>query len=421
MRILLLNDRIPPENRGGAGEVAWRLACALRDNGQDVHVAAATPDKPFTETRDGIPTYHLTVRYPERWRAWLSLYNPQTVKPLKQLYQQIQPDIINGHNIHADLTYHSLTIAKQMNIPAVFTSHDVMPFAYHKMSYFIDPQQCGVTSPADYRLPSLFNLKQMRFRYNPFRNLTIRRILSQSTQFRTAPSQELCDAHAANDLPEFTCVHNGIDANGFRASDETIATLRERLGLVGRKVILFAGRLTAAKGTQQLLQVLQRVVIAVPNATLLVLSSVAIAEQIQQTQYAELREKHIISGGWLAGEELAAAFHLADVVTVPSIIFDTFPTVNLEAMAAQKPVLASCYGGSHEAVIDGETGYIINPFDSDDFAEKLTAILSDDALRLRMGEAGYQRVTTQFTMQKQVDDMLQIYQQASMNVDINRP
>ncbi|MDQ7036557.1 MAG: glycosyltransferase [Anaerolineae bacterium] len=300
MRILLLNDRIPPENRGGAGEIVWRLASALRDNGHDVHVIAATPHKAFTETREGIATYHLHVAYPQRWRAWLSLYNPQTVKPLKQLYQQIQPDIINGHNIHADLTYHSLTIAKQMSIPAVFTSHDVMPFAYHKMSYFIDPQQRGVTSPADYRLPPLFNLKQMRLRYNPFRNLTIRRILSQSTQVRTAPSQELCKAHEANGLPEFTCVHNGIDADWFRASDETIAALRQRLGLVGRKVILFAGRLTGAKGTQQLLQALQQVVIAVPNVTLLVLSSVPIADQIPRSAICEsARKAHYF--WWLVG------------------------------------------------------------------------------------------------------------------------
>jgi glycosyltransferase involved in cell wall biosynthesis len=412
MRILLLNDRIPPENRGGAGEIVWRLACALRDASHEVHVAASTLDKPFTESRDGIPTYHLHVHYPERWRAWLSLYNPQTAKPLQQLYQRIQPDIINAHNIHSDLTYHSLTLARKMGIPAVFTSHDVMPFAYQKMSYFIHPERCGVTSPADYRLPLLFNLKQMRLRYNPFRNLTIRHILAQATQVRTAPSQELCNAHAANDLPEFTCVHNGINASWFQASDETITNLRERLGLNGRKVILFAGRLTPAKGTQQLLQALQQVVINVPDATLLVLSSVPIAEQIQQTQFADLREKHIISGGWLAGEELAAAFHLAHVVTVPSIIFDTFPTINLEAMAAKKPVLATCYGGSHEAIADGETGYIINPYNTVDFEQKLERLLTDDTFRLRMGAASYERVISEFTMEKQVREMLQVYQQA---------
>lgn len=412
MRILLLNDRIPPENRGGAGEVFWRLACALRDNGHDVHVITATPDAAFNDVRENIPTYHIHVKYPQRWRAWLSLYNPQIVKPLRNLYQQIQPDVINAHNIHADLTYHSLTLAQKMGIPAVFSSHDVMPFAYHKMGYFIDPAVDGVKSSDDYRLLPFFNLKQMRVRYNPFRNVMIKRILTKSTQVRTAPSHELCAAHAANHLPEFTCVHNGIDAEKFQASDEVIHNLRERLGLIGRKVILFAGRLTGAKGTQQLLQALQIVTKNVPEATLLVLSSVPIAEQIQDEMYSDLREKHIISGGWLAGEELAAAFHLADVVTTPSIIFDTFPTVNLEAMAAGKPVLATCYGGSHEAIVAGESGYIINPFKIDDFAQKLERLLTDDALRQRMGQTAYERVTTHFTIENQMNTMLEIYQQA---------
>jgi len=258
MRILLLNDRIPPENRGGAGEVVWRLACGLRDAGHAVHVAAATHGKSFTETRDSIPTYHLHCRYPLRFRAWLSLYNPQTAGALQRLYQQVQPDVINAHNIHADLTYHSLTIARQMRIPAVFSSHDVMPFAYHKMSYFIDPERCGVSTPQDYRLPPLFNLKQMRLRYNPLRNILIRRILNRDTQIRTAPSQALCNAHHANNLPPFTCVHNGIDPQQFSASQVTIERLRERLNLHGRRVILFAGRLSGAKGTHQLLHALQK-------------------------------------------------------------------------------------------------------------------------------------------------------------------
>src|SRR5690606_36648464 len=134
------------------------------------------------------------------------------------------------------------------------------PFAYHKMSYFIQEDTCGVGSSDAYRLPAFFNLKQMRFRYNPLRNVTIRRILANHTQVRTAPSQELCDAHHANDLPEFKCVHNGIDVSAFTSSAERINQLKNRLQLEGRKVLLFAGRLSKAKGTQQLLDALQCVV-----------------------------------------------------------------------------------------------------------------------------------------------------------------
>ncbi len=412
MRILLLNDRIPPENRGGAGAVVWRLALELKQQGHDVHVISATDKPSFEEIRDNIPTYHIHINYPERFRAWLSLYNPQVNSALRELYQKIQPDVINAHNIHHFLTYNSLRIAHTMRIPVVFSSHDVMLFAYHKMGYFIQKDKCGVSSPTDYRLPAFHNLKQMRLRYNPFRNLAIRHFLNRYTQVRTAPSQELCKAHHANDLPHFDVVHNGIDSNKFSVSQSKVDELRERLNLKGRKVILFAGRLTGAKGTYQLLDALKQVVQAVSSATLLVLSSVPIEEQIQDDIYKVLREKHIISGGWLSGEDLSAAFHLADVMVAPSIIFDTFPTVNLEAMASHTVVMASCYGGSHEAVVDGETGYIINPFDTEDFATKLIRLLQDDVLRHEMADKAYQRVISQFTMEQQATQMLQKYQQA---------
>ena len=412
MKILILSDRIPPENRGGAGEVTWRLALALRDAGHELHLIAATDGPPFDAVREGIATYHLHSRYPERWHAWYSVVNPQTIGPLRQLYARIQPDVINAHNIHAHLSYEALMIARRMGIPAVFSSHDVMPFAYNKLTHFIDPAYCGVRSAQDYRLPRGYNLRQMRFRYNPLRNWRIRQVLTQAVQVRTTPSDELAQAHAANDLPPFVTVHNGLDAARFASDAAAVDALRQRLGLQNRKVILFAGRLTGAKGTIPLLKALQQVVQAVPSATLLVLSATPIDAQVQQPEFAMLREKHIVSGGWLAAEDLAAAYHLADVVTVPSIIFDSFPTVNLEAMAASKPVLATCYGGSREAVLDGETGYIINPFDTADFAQKLTQLLQNEALAQRMGAAGAARLQAHFSMQRQVEQMMGCYEGA---------
>ena len=101
MKILLLSDRIPPEGRGGAEAVVWRLARGLAAAGHNIHVAAATTGAPFEEVRDGIPTYHLHAAYPERFRAWLSLWNPQTAGALRSLLQRLQPDIVNAHNIHA--------------------------------------------------------------------------------------------------------------------------------------------------------------------------------------------------------------------------------------------------------------------------------------------------------------------------------
>jgi len=222
----------------------------------------------------------------------------------------------------------------------------------------------------------------------------------------------LCDAHAANGLPFFQRVHNGLDPIQWQVSGDLVASLRHRLGLQGRRVILFAGRLTNAKGTQPLLWAMRQVVRNVPEAVVLALSPTPITDQIRDPAYADLRDAHFISGGWLEGDELAAAYHLADVVVAPSIIFDTFPTVVLEGMAARKPVIAGCWGGASEAVIDGETGYIINPYDTSRFAQRLTSLLLDPDLAARLGTNGYERLLKRFTLRHYVDAMLDVYQQA---------
>ena len=116
MKILLLNDRIPPEGKGGAEAVVWRLAQGLRADGHIVHVAAATFEPSFDELRDGIPTHHLHARYLERFRSWISLHNPQTAAGLRRLLSRLRPDVVNAHNIHSWLGWQSLRQAARCRL-----------------------------------------------------------------------------------------------------------------------------------------------------------------------------------------------------------------------------------------------------------------------------------------------------------------
>jgi glycosyltransferase involved in cell wall biosynthesis len=411
MRIVLMNDHIPPEGKGGAESVAWRLAQGLLQAGHEVHVVASTPNAPFEELRDGIPTYHLHANFRKRFRAWRSLWNPQTTSAFHQLLQRIQPDVVNAHNIHFYLSYHTLKIAYDLGIGTVFSSHDVMPFAYTKLTHFIKPNLNDINLPDDYRVPFGFNLRQNRLRYNPIRNIGIRYYLTHYAMIRTTPSQALADAHSANDLPPFTLAYNGINLDEWETiNPDRVNALRQRLNLQDKKVILIAGRLTSHKGTVQLLSAMDQLTDKIPDMRLLVLTTGDIAQQIPP-EYQHLRP-FITSGGWLSGEELVAAYHLADVAVVPSVIFDTFPTVNLEAMAVGLPVIATCFGGSPEVVIDGETGYIINPFDTDLFADRLQKLLLNSTLRHSMGHKGQERTRDHFTLNHQVHQMVALYEEA---------
>lgn len=406
MRIVLLNDRIPPENKGGAGVVMWRLAQALHARGYEVHVITATPGASFEAVRDGIPTYHLHVNYPERWRAWLSLYNPQVARPLRSLLMRLKPDVVHAHNIHADLTYHALHLAREMKARVILTSHDAMPVTYGKLIHHIQPDACPTSDDA-YRLPAFYNLRRARFRYNPLRQWAIKRALQQC-DVRLAVSQALADVHRVNDLPPFNVLHNGLDASMMATDQPTVEALRERLGVGHRPIALIAGRLTREKGLYPTLKAFMSVLERVPNACLLILTSGELASQIPST-YHTLLGRHIITGGWLSGASLCASFHLARVVLAPSVCFDAFPTVNLEAMATQRPVIATCHGGSSEAVIHQETGYIVNPYDVEQFSTCLTNLLTSPENAQAMGHAGYERLVHHFSMDAHVSATLEHY------------
>ncbi len=412
MRVLLLSDSIPPEGKGGAEMVVWRLARGLTGAGHETHVVAATAGEPFEEVRDGIPTYHIRAGYPERFRAWLSLRNPQTGGALRELLRRLQPDVVNAHNIHFLLSYHALRLAREAGCAVVFSAHDALPFAYGKLTHFVRSDFNQMRLPADYRLPRGHNLRQNRFRYNPFRNAAIRRYLSGDAQARTAPSRALAEAWEANELPPAEVVHNGIDpADWVSPGEANVAALRSRLGLDGARVMLFVGRLTREKGVLEVLRVLDRLRTQLPDLRLLVLTARDVDAQIPPA-FAHLRPL-ICGGGWLSGAELRAAYHLADVVATPSIYLDPFPTVNLEAMAAGVPVVATCFGGSSELVLDGETGYVVNPFDTAAFADRLLRLLRDEALRRELGVGGRRRIAEKFSLERQVTRMLDVYERAA--------
>ena len=411
MKILLLNDRIPPEGRGGAESVVWRLARGLAAAGQETHIITTTASAPFEETRAGIATYHIRAGYPERFRAWLSLWNPQTVGAYGALLRRIQPDVVNAHNIHDLLSYQTLKLAREAGCAVVFSAHDAMPFAYGKLPASFSPDVPEPCEPGDYRLPRGYNLRQNRFRYNPFRNAMIKHCLARYAHIRTAPSQALAKAFADNDMPPVEVAPNGIDLDEWAPVDKSIvADLRGRLDLLDKRVILIAGRLTTEKGLRQILAALSRLQETLPDVRLLVLSSRAIDSQLEGA-FAHL-DSLIRIGGWLSGDELRAAYQLADVVAAPSIYLDPFPTVALEAMAAGKPVVATCFGGAREAIVDGETGYIVNPFDTFALSDRLLRLLTEEDRRRQMGLLGRERLAQHFSLDEQVRRMLAIYERS---------
>jgi glycosyltransferase involved in cell wall biosynthesis len=393
MNICILSDRIPPEHAGGAEIVAWRLARGLHARGHRVHVITATHGTAFEDERDGIPCTHLHVQWPERLRWWATLRLPGLAKQLRQVLARIQPDVIHAHNIHGALTWDSLRICREA-APVVFTAHDYMSFTYDKL-----------TVPTPHQpLPIGHNLRLMRLRFNPIRSAFIRRVLNEAVDVRLCLSQMHRRALAANGLHGFEVLYNAVDAADFEAAPHDAATMRARWGVTGLPVVLAAGRLSALKGSHALLRAFEQVAQQLPQARLVLLTR----RQDDVTVPESLRER-IVWGGWLNGSELAAAYHAADVVATPSIYHDPFLLVNIEAMAARRPVVTTTWGAPPEVVQDGVTGYVVNPLDTTAFADRLLGLLTAPERARQMGEAGHQRVLERFQLSDYLDAHEAIY------------
>jgi glycosyltransferase involved in cell wall biosynthesis len=193
------------------------------------------------------------------------------------------------------------------------------------------------------------------------------------------------------------------------APDDPDATLR-RVGEIRREVnqpiVLFVGRLVAYKGVGVLLEALKDL-----NATALIVGDGPLRSELEQ-QARDLG----VSGrvrflGAVDDAELEALYRSCDLFVLPSVTRqEAFGVVQLEAMAAGKPVISTDLGtGVGWVNRNGETGYVVPPRDARALHMAMARILGDPALQKAMGDAAAKRIRSGFTLERMIDDTLTLY------------
>jgi len=99
-------------------------------------------------------------------------------------------------------------------------------------------------------------------------------------------------------------------------------------------------------------------------------------------------EENVIFTGYLLDRELRAAYKRSDVVVLPSIQ-EGFGLVVIEAWLYKKPVIVSSGAGISELIVQGENGFIFEPKNSEELAEKVIDVLSHPEKGAAIGEAGF--------------------------------
>lgn len=193
-----------------------------------------------------------------------------------------------------------------------------------------------------------------------------------------------------------TVVLPGADPDAS-VTQADIDAVRHKYVLDGSRVILSVGRLIPRKNHVALVRALPKILERIPDTLLLIAGQGPCMWAVcQEAQRLGVRAQ-LVMPGKVEERDLAALYAACDVFALPAGAdtrgqVEGFGLVFSEAHVHAKPVVAGNSGGVPEAVLDGETGLLVEPDDVDGLAEAILGILEDAALAGRLGHNGRKRV-----------------------------
>jgi phosphatidylinositol alpha-1,6-mannosyltransferase len=189
-------------------------------------------------------------------------------------------------------------------------------------------------------------------------------------------------------------LHPGVDAGTFRPDPAARRLIRDRYGLGDRPVVVCVSRLVARKGQDTLLRAWPAVTSQVPQAALLIVGGGPYADDLRQLAERTGVTSSVHFTGPVPQAGLAAHYAAGDVFSMPcrtrrgGLEVEGLGIVYLEASATGLPVVGGDSGGAPDAILEGETGYVVGGRDVAALAGRLVTLLTDPASARAMGEKG---------------------------------
>lgn len=239
------------------------------------------------------------------------------------------------------------------------------------------------------------------------------RVISEADAIVASTPQErrwLIDLYAAH--PEkVRLIPPGVDHLRFRPGDR--ASAKERLGLKDERVLLFVGRLQPLKAADTAVRALAKLLPRASDLKLLVVGGASgPAGASEEKGLRRLAENLGVARAvrFLPAQPhhmLPDFYRAADVCLVPSY-YETFGLVALEAQACGVPVVASAVGGLRSTVVDGVTGFLVDPTSPAQFADRAWSILSSERRASTMSRAAVDNAA-RFSWDRSAAELLVLY------------
>jgi glycosyltransferase involved in cell wall biosynthesis len=179
-----------------------------------------------------------------------------------------------------------------------------------------------------------------------------------------------------------------------------------------KPTVLFLGRIGQRKGTFDLLRAFAAVKSAVPEARLVVGGDGDAERLLAEAQALCVRDA-VTYVGWVEGDAKSRLIAECWVLALPSY-HEGLPMAILEAMAFSRAVVSCPVGGISQAVMEGETGFLVQPGDVSTLTHRLMTILSGPHAAAQMGRAGRRVFEEKFSHEGALPKVLSLYREAGV-------
>ena len=345
--------------RGGQSQVRYTVL-GLRAIGQRAALVADPDGALFQRMSEGLDLVPLSSRGEiDLAAAWR----------LSRVLKQLRPDVVHAHDPNAvAMAATALSIAAPRPRPMLVASRRIeFPIARNSFSVWKYSQVDGFL----------------------------------------AISRAVRDRLVADRIPpsKIDIVHEGVDVERIVALPH--GNLHAALFLPTHSPIVGTiGALVAQKDHHTLIEAAAIVVKQVSDVRFVILGEGELRPQLEK----QIKHLHLERHVFLAGFRADVLELLKDVdVFALSSTHEGMCTSLLDAMAAEKPAVATAVGGVPEVVDDLETGFLVPPREPEALAARTVQLLKDQAIRRRMGRAGLDRVRRLFTVERMVEETAAVY------------
>jgi len=363
MRILFATDQYLP-TPGGISVVTQRISAALAKKGHTVAIIAPSTDWKFRkESTDGVTVYRIQSMLIHKLKQLR--YSPAFLyrKKIYHTITEFRPDIIHLETPNT-IASEALDAALKFNIPLIATCH-IMPENISGTLPFL-PSKMG-------KMIGNLYMKQVIKVYNKVS------LVTAPTPIGTAILQ------AYNITSPTMPLSNGIDLKAFRIpSKEEQEKFLKKYNFPLDPMILYIGRLDKEKKVNILIEALQYIKKSQPFHVVIEGKGQQMENLENSIQKLGLQNK-VSFIGYIAEEELCALYSLAAIFVMPSTA-ELQSLVTMEAMALGLPVIGAKAGALPYLIKPDENGFLFEPDDPIDLAQKLQQLLENPDLRQRMGK-----------------------------------